>query len=326
MAAAKRKREVAWRVFAREFNAATVEFPGEEQYAPTYLLSPLGAMINRVYITGVLTECENIGTDLEPLWRGRVSGPTDVFYISAGQYQPKAAQILSGLEVPALIGIVGKSRTYSPDDLTTYVSVRVELVKKITQELRDYWVLEACQSLNYRLGCMVEALRMEPPETNKLKALGYSKTIADGVIEAINQFGSVEVQQYGQLLINTLKELSLEVDIESPLQQPVLEGEINKELAELHADIVPTSDINQMEGEKSSDDEQKEPDPDVLENLVFEIITSLVDENPEGVDYEEVQAKAAEHGLERPAVEEFISSLIDKGVIYEPSIGVFKAV
>ena len=83
----KRKREVAWRVFAREFNSASAELPGDDQYAPTYIVTPLGAMINRIFLTGVLTECENVGTEPEPLWRGRVSDPTGVFYISAGQGQ-----------------------------------------------------------------------------------------------------------------------------------------------------------------------------------------------------------------------------------------------
>ena len=62
MATTRTKREAAWRVFAREFNSATVELPSQDQYAPSYVLSPLGAMINRVYLTGVLTECENVGT------------------------------------------------------------------------------------------------------------------------------------------------------------------------------------------------------------------------------------------------------------------------
>ncbi|WP_455392773.1 hypothetical protein [[Eubacterium] cellulosolvens] len=333
MVQSKPKREVAWRLFAREFNSATVELPGEEQFSPSYLLSPLGAKINRIYIAGVLTECENIGSDQEPLWRGRVSDPTDVFYVSAGQFQPKAAQVMSELEVPALVGIVGKARTYSPDEMTTYVSVRVEMVKKITQEQREYWNLEACQSLNYRLGCMVEALQMEPPEADKLVSLGYGRNLANGVLEAITQFGKTDIQEYGQLLVNTIKELDLETSTEITILEPDLAPPrsvpaetVPEGPTETGPDLPELGPKEGTETENTSEKEAADTSNEAQEQIVFEIITSLVEENPDGVVYEDVQARAAEHGLERPVVEEHITSLIDKGIIYEPSIGVFKAV
>jgi RPA family protein len=319
-------------MFAREFNSATLELPGEEQYAPTYLLSPLGALINRVYFTGVLTECENIGTDLEPLWRGRVSDPTDVFYISAGQFQPQAARILSELEVPALIGIVGKCRTYSPDDTTTYVSVRVEQVKTVTQELRDYWVLEACRSLGDRLNCISEARRMDPPSIDKLMSLGFGRNVSAGVIEAINQFDTIDLVEYEELLMNTLKELSLDSTVDRELVPKKAEtvelsseSEIDIELQAVSSDIEPSSKEPQSKEDKTEPENDSESS-EVQEKLIFEIITSLVEDNPDGVIYDDVQEKAGEQGLERAQVEEYISSLIDKGMIYEPSIGLFKAV
>ena len=58
-----RMREVAWRVFADEFNSSSVEMRDEGEYAPAYVLTPLGALVNRVYAVGVLTEVENIGTE-----------------------------------------------------------------------------------------------------------------------------------------------------------------------------------------------------------------------------------------------------------------------
>jgi RPA family protein len=349
----KIKREVAWRIFAKEFNSATVELPSEDQYTPTYLLSPLGTLINRVYITGVLTECENIGTGQEPLWRGRVSDPTDVFYISAGQYQPKAARILADIEVPALVGIVGKARTYKPDDLTVYVSIRVEMIKQITQELRDYWVLEACQGLTQRMNCITEALRMDPPDIKKLTSLGYNTKISSGVIEAINQYGSIDIQEYSGLLVTTLKELNVETGIDRKFpepgpgrttkqlesdSEPLVQGEetISPEAGDIEPSLEFATALDMDKDNKSEsfskDDSTTETsadsdnDDDIKEQLVFEIITSLVEDTPDGVIYEDVQARATEQGLERAEVEEHISSLIEKGVIYEPTIGVFKAV
>ncbi|UCF08828.1 MAG: DNA-binding protein, partial [Thermoplasmata archaeon] len=119
-------REVAWRVFAGEYNYTTYVETGSDERAPSYVVTPLGARINRLFIVGVLTDVENIGTDTEPMWRARVSDPTGVFYISAGQYQPEAAQILSTIKPPKFVAVVGKSRTYSPEEGVIYVSVRPE--------------------------------------------------------------------------------------------------------------------------------------------------------------------------------------------------------
>jgi RPA family protein len=361
MVQTKTKREAAWRVFANEFNSATVELPSQDQYAPSYVLSPLGAMINRVYLTGVLTEIENVGTSEEPLWRGRVSDPTDVFYISAGQFQPRAAQMLAELEPPILVGIVGKARTYSPDEGTTYVSVRVELVKEITQELRDYWVYEACQNLNTRINCMKEALNMDPPEIQELISLGYNKTISTGIVEAINQFGSVDIDQYNSLLITTLKELGVDINTDKLLikDEAAIEPEFDAEIGEESKaselfetfdgdadvdkssdevttisksdknDFQPDSDTEPDETiEKVDNNEEKDENEDneISEQLVFEIITSLIEDNPDGVSYDDVQSHALENGLESAIVEECIGSLIDKGLIYEPSIGIFNTV
>ena len=359
MANQKSKREVAWRVFATEFNASTVELPGEDQYAPTYLLSPLGAKINRIYITGVLTECENVGTDLEPLWRGRVSDPTDVFYISAGQFQPEAARMLAELEPPVLVGIVGKGRTYSPDETTTYVSVRVELVKAITQQKRDYWVLEACRSLHHRLNFMAKGLKMDAPDLDKLSSLGYSNSLSAGVMEAINQYGSIDIQPFANILTNTLTELASETTMEistidagtvksgldggadisagastgagSDIDKEPIEDQDNIAESGLdpNSDIDKTGSIDVSDGEvpdKSEGAGEDKDDYEISEQLVLEIITSLVQDNPEGVVYEDIQERAFEQGLDKQLMEECIGSLIDKGIIYEPSIGVFKTV
>ena len=95
-AARRLPREVAWRVFAAEYSASTRELKkGEGEKIPTYVVSPLGAMINRMYIVGILTELQNIGTESEPLWRGLISDSTDKFYVYAGKYAPEATLALS---------------------------------------------------------------------------------------------------------------------------------------------------------------------------------------------------------------------------------------
>ena len=73
-------RETAWRVFATELNSSTLEIKATEEKMPSYIVSPLGAKINRVLIAGVMTEKENVGSDEEPMWRGRVQDESGSFF------------------------------------------------------------------------------------------------------------------------------------------------------------------------------------------------------------------------------------------------------
>lgn len=71
------KREVAHRVFAAEFGQANVEIKGTEERAPSFVLTPLGAKVNRLLFVGVLTSAEKVNDG--DMWRARVSDPTGVF-------------------------------------------------------------------------------------------------------------------------------------------------------------------------------------------------------------------------------------------------------
>ena len=138
-------REVARRVFAREFNDAGYTFKeSDDERAPLYLLLPTGERANRVFIAGTLTEKEDVGEDSE-YWRGRVVDPTGTFFVYAGQYQPEAASMLRELEPPAYVSIVGKPRTYETDDGTINVSVRPESINVVTADTRDRWVVETAR-------------------------------------------------------------------------------------------------------------------------------------------------------------------------------------
>ncbi|MCK5548521.1 MAG: hypothetical protein KAI64_05875, partial [Thermoplasmata archaeon] len=78
-------REFAWRVFAGELNSADLEYSEGGERAPSYLVTPLGAKVNRILAVGVLTELENQGSDTEPMWKARLSDPTGTFYITSGR-------------------------------------------------------------------------------------------------------------------------------------------------------------------------------------------------------------------------------------------------
>ncbi|WP_267641101.1 RPA family protein [Haloarchaeobius amylolyticus] len=138
-------REVAKRVFAREFNDATYTFKeSDDERAPNFALLPTGDRANRVFVVGTLTETEDIGDDSE-YWRGRVVDPTGTFFVYAGQYQPDAASFLRETEPPAYVSVVGKPRTFETDDGSINVSLRPESITPVDEATRNRWVVETAE-------------------------------------------------------------------------------------------------------------------------------------------------------------------------------------
>ncbi|MEF8788724.1 MAG: DNA-binding protein [Haloarculaceae archaeon] len=180
-------RKVARRVFASEFNDAGYTFKeSDDERAPIYLLLPTGARANRTFVVGTLTEKEDIGEDSE-YWRGRVVDPTGTFFVYAGQYQPDAAAMLRDLEPPAYVAIVGKPRTYEPEDSEegdVLVSLRPEAMTVVDATTRDRWVVETAERTLDR----VEAFDEEGNEYARMARERYDlpvETYRDRAIEAL---------------------------------------------------------------------------------------------------------------------------------------------
>jgi len=174
-------REVAKRVFAREFNDATYTFKeSDEERAPNFALLPTGDRANRVFVVGTLTETEDIGDDSE-YWRGRVVDPTGTFFIYAGQYQPEAAAFLRDTEPPAYVSVVGKPRTFETDDGSINVSLRPESITGVDEGTRDRWVVETADRTLDR----IEAFDDDTNEYAAMTTERYDASLLDSYREEV---------------------------------------------------------------------------------------------------------------------------------------------
>jgi uncharacterized protein len=200
------KREPAWRIFAAEYNDAALEIKGSGEKVPSYVVTPLGSKVNRVFIAGVLTDVESVMEGGEYL-RAHVSDPTGVFTIYSGQYQAEATAKLQSIEVPAFVAVVGKVRTYVPEEGTLYVSLRPELIREVTAVARDRWIIEACLQTKHRMGAMVEAMKMNQPNVYDLRRLGYGRELSEGVVAALKKYGAVDVTRYATFIRESLQYL-----------------------------------------------------------------------------------------------------------------------
>lgn len=280
-------REVAWRMFADELNGAIPLPTGSEEYSPNYVLTPLGAKVNRVLIVGVLTDVVNVGSEEEPLWRARVTDPTGVFYITAGQYQPEAAQTISRLPIPSFVAVVGKTRVYSPGEGINYISIRPESIKPVEREFRDIWVVETAASTLRRIEATKEANEMDSPSAENIAAIGFPQKLASGVMSALEQHGGTDASRYVRMVSDALAFVEPEIE---PIVAP---------------GTAPGT------GKAGGNPEE--------EQVVLGIIKELAVDG--GVLYDDVIAKAKEAGIERVSVEESVNSLMDDGAIYEPFLG-----
>jgi len=295
-------RETACRVFAGELNLSTLEKKGEEEKSPTYLITPLGTRINRVLVAGVLLEKQNIGSDEEPLWRARVEDVSGSYFVNVGRYQPEAAASMASLETPSFVAVIGKIRTYRPDETRTYVSLRPERIVRITAPVRHRLVLEAAQCTWKRLNNMRTALSMPEATADELAEKGMTKEEAEGVIEAAEFYGTPDSSRYLRLIQNSLRMLLPDKEIDLGLPEDV--SDLPDEI-----DIEPKNDAADAD----------------KEDIVLGMLDEL-DRDGRGAPMDELIKKAESDGMTGTELEEITNSLMDKGLVYEPVLGRLKRI
>lgn len=301
-------REVAQRVFAEEFNGSKLEYKETGDRAPSFVVTPLGARVNRLFVTGVLTSNKPVGASGE-MWHAEITDPTGVFHVFAGQYQPEAARALAELKPPCVVAVVGKSRIYSPKPELTYVSIRPESIRVVDAGERDAWIAETARFTLERLDCMRQATGLTPPRTaDAVQALGYREDLADGAVRALAHYGTPEVQKWAGVLRDALEFLTptgherrQKVDAGFTVAASVQPGGAPVAVAQ--------------------------PAPvDEGASEVEEKVLALVEKHDDGkgAHWKDVVAEAAKAKIAEDQVEEALNGLMDKGLVYEPVLGRLK--
>jgi hypothetical protein len=311
------KRQPAWRVFATEFNDSTLEMQGDGEKTPSFIVSPLGAKMNRVFAVGVLTDVEMISEGGE-LVRAHLSDPTGVFTIYSGQYQPEATAALQKVDVPAFVALVGKTRTYTPEEGTMLVSLRPEVVHEVDADTRDQWILEACQQTKERYQYMMEARKMQTPSKHDLTQLGCSIDLAEGIQAALPHYQDPDIKRYLAVIKESLQYLQ-------PRQTPFVEPE-----EEPYPPPEPPTEQPKKQPKKPPAEQKKTPpktpaastDEQDTEKIVLETIQSI--EGDEGAAWDAIITACEKKKLSDIEVEEALTSLMDKGMVYEPVLGTIK--
>ncbi|HHT75745.1 MAG TPA: glycerol dehydrogenase, partial [Euryarchaeota archaeon] len=218
-------------------------------------------------------------------------------------YAPEASSALAKIEPPSFVAVIGKSRTYSSDEGKFYVSVRAEKVLSVDEGIKDNWLLETIRATLRRIDAMKEALQMETPSVQSLVNLGFPASLADGVVRAVEHYQDPDVNRFRGTVLEALEQLLPDRAFDLPLPQDLPSPE------EIYDSDIDGEDID--DGEK--------------EEIVLKLIEKL-DVNKKGAPLSELIKESAKLGIEEDELEEINNSLLDKGLIYEPTIGRMKRI
>ncbi|MBU0498003.1 MAG: hypothetical protein KKC68_08650 [Candidatus Thermoplasmatota archaeon] len=300
------KREPAWRLFAAEYNATQKEIKGREQKTPSYIITPLGAKVNRVFIVGVLTDVENI-TEGKDFLRAHVSDPSGVYTLYSGQYQQDATETLATIDVPAYVAVIGKTRTYIPEEGQLFVSIRPEIVQEVTAQTRDRWILQTCQHTKKRLDAINEISNMVTPSIEELQKLNYPRYLAEGAMLAKEHYETVDIQRYAGIIRDAL-------DYVFPTNEPH-----EKSIKEIEIKTSPKINDSTIQ---TKDNKNDAPKAEETEEIVMHTIKKL--EGDLGAAWDLIVEQCKKQGLDESTIEESLASLMDKGFIFEPVLGTIK--
>ena len=299
-------RETAWRVFATELNSTTLEIKATEEKQPSYIVTPLGAKINRVLIAGVMTEKENIGSEEEPMWKARIQDVSGSFYINVGRFQPEASAAIADIEIPSFVAAVGRVRTYTTDDQRVFVSVRPEHIVPIDESVRNEWILETAKSTWKRLKDTKKVLGMGDATEQDLIKSGMSPTEAFGITYALDN--------YGQMPDSTLYLKT----IQAALRMLLPDRDVDLGFPEDYSDEPDEIEVPEN-GESSGNNAAQ------LEDMILRLLEEL-DTDGKGAPREELERRAEAEGISSIELEEVSNTLMDKGLVYEPNLRYLKRI
>ena len=284
-------REIAWRIFASEFNNTNIIHTAGGEQAPHYIITPTGARCNRLLAMGVITEVENIGHETE-LWRARIADPTGAFTIYAGQYQTFSSVFFTGIKIPSFVAVVGKARIYEPGDGRVYTSIRPEELNVVDEYSRDQWILETAKSTLKRIDAERLALNSNLHEGELIEYLqsnNIQKELAIGISIAITQYN--ELEQYL-----------------SELEQVVYDA--------VRTVLVEKEDNVAAEPKQEEMIDSKEYVANIMEML----------DTGKGAQYSDIVDAVQKVNITTEQLESIIKELMSEGRCYEPKIGMLRTV
>ena len=300
------QRQPAWIMLASEFGESTLNEKGSGEFDPTFVITKLGAKVNRVTVSGLVERLELRETSNgSQMYQGQLRDPSGLHYFSVGEYASESmrefiVQLLDKVESgePILLSMTAKARWYQTDEGAVYTSLRPEEAAIVSRDRYASWLVRACAATLSRLDQHQKSLNCEPTKEAMLSE-GISPEMVDGLLAAQPHYGQIDTKGYR---LNVMQAL----DIAEGKMAAATTAPPTLSLSE------PTSD-----DEASGDDEE-------LQSVILECIQAM--DNGEGVDFESLVRNLSARGFTREQSEAELDTMSDEGVLHEPRFGWFKIV
>ena len=304
------RRQPALPLLASEFGESTLHQQGSGEYDPLFLITKLGAKVNRVIVAGLLERLEPRETaNGATIWQGQIRDPSGTHYFSVGDYAPESMreltiQLSSRIDDGEVIMLMmtAKARYFQTDEGAVYTSLRPEEAAVISRTVYREWLVRAAKGMLTRIDAHEKSINSEKSIDSLAKA-GVPENLIEGLLLAGEHYGEIDTESYR---LNILQTLDIAEDKE-----------------------VSTAPVVQAQKSLVVEESQSEDKESVKENQEGDINSSILDlvkrlDKGEGVDFDTVLNNASARGYDRDASEAALDELSEDGEIHEPRFGWFK--
>ena len=303
-------RQSAVRVFAHEYRDATLPEQGSGEYDPGYMVTRLGAKINRALIAGTIDSSERRESESGQSFRFNLIDVTGTHRVEVSPFNPElhpeAEEIHARFERGDrfIMMVVGKQRSFTTEDGGVFTSYNAQEMREIDSQAYVEWLAETADATLRRIDAYEKALSSEQSIAG-FRAAGIPEDLVDGMLLSRAHYPDFESEVYMLDVLQALNAaLGRSVEIVNrspdPAPTPPATNETTAEVTEKGA-----------EGDMS------------LEDVI--ISTIAAGDRGEGVDYDAIIRECSVHGHSRQDAEDAIDSLrAVGGRISEHKFGWFK--
>ncbi|MGB0164149.1 MAG: hypothetical protein ACPF9I_01860 [Candidatus Thalassarchaeaceae archaeon] len=303
-------RQSAVRVFAHEYRDATLPEQGSGEYDPGYMVTRLGAKINRALIAGTIDSSERRESESGQSFRFNLIDVTGTHRVEVSPFNPElhpeAEEIHARFERGDrfIMMVVGKQRSFTTEDGGVFTSYNAQEMREIDSQAYVEWLAETADATLRRIDAYEKALSSEQSIAG-FRAAGIPEDLVDGMLLSRAHYPDFESEVYMLDVLQALNAAlgrSVEIVNRSPDPEPnsPATNETTAEVTEIRA-----------EGDMS------------LEDVI--ISTIAAGDRGEGVDYDAIIRECSVHGHSRQDAEDAIDSLrAVGGRISEHKFGWFK--
>ena len=302
-------RQSAVRLFAQEYRDASLTEEGSGEYDPSFVITKIGAKINRALVCGVIDRMERREGDSGPNYSGHVRDPTGSYLFNVASFQPELhpdfEELLARFESGDrfLLALVGKARWFETEDGGMFTSLRAEEFTVIDRECYTNWLVETAEATLRRIDAHSTSLEADLTPA-ALEAAGVPRDLVDGLILARGHYGDFDPEGYR---VGVLQALSMATGRTSLMEPPQ-----------------PTATTLEETASQAPESSEPAAEPGDAIELILETVRSR--DTGEGVEYNDLVTALVHGGHSRESAEDAIDQARDQGEVMEPRFGFFQLV